>query len=470
MPLSVPSLSVLLLSTALAGPVLACADLPATDAAGLGLAQAQARVADCHPDVRAARAALGAALADVQIAGQLPNPQLTVAAGSVGSSLGSGPWWRKTYDQSVRLDQLLERGNKPALRRAVADATRLAVLADLADAQRRATAAVAHAHQDLWALQGRQAQLQAAVGSSTESLRLLDTRVRAGDAPALDATRFRLDDARLRADLHQADADRQDLQRQLALLIGAGPVAAQLQVVAAVLPADLPLPPPLAAMPNDRPNDRPDTRTDNRPDVAAAQARVSAAELARDLAAAVRTRDVSVGLQFDHWPTSPTNTSGTGNTISLSLSVPLFIRHANEGELARAQADLASAQDSLRRLRAAASAELARTAALAQGAAGRRQLVITQLEPAAEHVAAGAELAYRRGASSALELLDARRSLRAVRLERINADADLAKALADWQAAGAPGWQAAGVPGWQAAGAPGWQAAGGLPTPAAQTP
>ena len=47
----------------------------------------------------------------------------------------------------------------------------------------------------------------------------------------------------------------------------------------------------------------------------------------------------------------------------------------------------------------------------------------------------GRELAYRRGASSALEWLDARRSLRAVRIERISADADLAKALADWQAA-----------------------------------
>ena len=156
--------------TTLAGPAWACADLPSTDAAALSLLQAQARVADCHPDVRAARAALGAAFADVQIAGQLPNPQLTVGAGSVGTRLGSGPWWRKTYDQSVRLDQLLERGNKPALRRAVADATRLAVRADLADAQRRAASAVAHAHQDLWALQGRQAQLQADVRVAWNSI------------------------------------------------------------------------------------------------------------------------------------------------------------------------------------------------------------------------------------------------------------------------------------------------------------
>ncbi|OYV01897.1 MAG: transporter, partial [Burkholderiales bacterium PBB5] len=65
----------------------------------------------------------------------------------------------------------------------------------------------------------------------------------------------------------------------------------------------------------------------------------------------------------------------------------------------------------------------------------RCRLVAEQLLPAAEQVAAGAELAYRRGASSALELLDARRSLRAVHLEQLTADADLAKALADRRAA-----------------------------------
>ena len=89
-------------------------------------------------------------------------------------------------------------------------------------------------------------------------------------------------------------------------------------------------------------------------------------------------------------------------------------------------------------MRDAASADLAHAAAQASAAADRRQLVLAQLEPAAEKVAAGAELAYRRGASTALDVLDARRSLRAVRIERITADADLAKALADWQAAGLP--------------------------------
>ena len=444
----------------LAGPALGCADLPSADAGALTLAQAQARVADCHPDVRAARAALGGAVADVQVAGQRPNPQLTVGAGSVGSALGSGSPWRKTFDHSLRIDQLIERGNKPALRQATAEALRSAAAADLADVTRRALSAVAHAHQDLWAAQGRRLQLAAAVGLSAESLRLLDLRVRAGDAPALDATRFTLDNARVRADLRQAEADVADGQRQLALLIGVGglggaggagsvnglpsaaSVVGQLQALAADLPAGAPDRPGAPLPPSAKRSadgvERSADAAERRADVAAALARLAAAELARDLAAAARTRDVSVGLQVDHWPTSAGNGSGTGNTVSLSLTVPLFVRHANDGELARAEADLGAARESLRRVRDAASADLAHAAAQASAAADRRQLVLAQLEPAAEKVAAGAELAYRRGASTALDVLDARRSLRAVRIERITADADLAKALADWQAAGLP--------------------------------
>lgn len=51
-----------------------CTDLPASTAATLSLNQALARVADCPLEVCATRAALGAA-ADVEVAGQAPNPQ-----------------------------------------------------------------------------------------------------------------------------------------------------------------------------------------------------------------------------------------------------------------------------------------------------------------------------------------------------------------------------------------------------------
>ena len=167
----------------------------------------------------------------------------------------------------------------------------------------------------------------------------------------------------------------------------------------------------------------------------AAQARLDAARALRELARALKTRDVSVGVQLDRYPVSDTNSSGSGNTLSVFVSVPLFVRHTYEGENARAEADVNSAEEMLRRVRAAAQTDLDRAAAQSQAAQARRRLIAEDLLPAAERVAAGAELAYRRGASSVLDALDARRALRAAHIERITAEADLAKALDELDAA-----------------------------------
>lgn len=150
-----------------------------------------------------------------------------------------------------------------------------------------------------------------------------------------------------------------------------------------------------------------------RPDVVAAQMRLTAAEQARELARAQRVRDVSVGVQVDRWPVSATNASGTGNTVSVFFSVPLFVRHGLEGEIARAEVDLANARETVRRAQLAALSDLAQTRSRWAAAAVRRWLASDELAPAAERVAAGAELAYRRGATSLLDVFDARRSLRA---------------------------------------------------------
>lgn len=413
----------------LARASLACPTLDAAQWPMLTLNAALARVGDCHPDVRAARAALAAAQADTRTASQRPNPTMTVAAGNLGTGgLGAGTLWAKTFDHQLRMDQLVERGGKPALRRAAAEALKDAAGADVVEAQRLARLAVMRSWFDLRAAGAKHEQLAASVALNAESMRLLALRVKAGDAAPLDTTRFALDDARAQADLAQADADGRSLALQLALALGGSASDAAGLATGAKADASATSPPLLSAADAEPTIDR-------RPDIVAAQARVRAAEFARDLAASLATRDLSVGVQLDHWPNSAASPAGTGNTVSLSVNFPLFTRHAHQGEAARAQADLATVQEALRRAREMALGDLARTQAMTQAARERQRLVVEQLEPAAERVAAGAELAYRRGASSALDLLDARRSLRAVRIERVNADADAAKANAEGQAA-----------------------------------
>ena len=415
-----------ILSALLCGPAcdsaLACPALADDSATALSAEALLARVAPCHPDVRAAERMLAGVRADTLTAAQRPNPQLTLGAANLSRDLGSGRLWDKTFDHQLRIDQLIERGDKPVLRIAAAEASRAAVQADLVEVLRQARLAALRSFEDLRAALARRAELQSTAALYDESLRALERRVGVGDAAPLDATRFKLDALRLQADLKQAESDTRALRLQLASMIGAEAQAGRL-TPAASFPASVSA---LSAAPD----------LERRPDVAAAHSRLAAARAARELARALKTRDVNVGLQLDRYPVSDTNTSGSGNTVSVFVSIPLFIRHAYEGENARAEADVNSAEEVLRRARLAARADLDRASVQWQAAQARRRLIAEELLPAAERVAAGAELAYRRGASSVLDVLDARRALRAAHIERITAEADLAKAVAELNAAG----------------------------------
>ena len=403
-----------------------CEPLKADAASTLTLMVALQRTRDCHPEVRAAAGALAAVGADLITSTQSPNPQLTLGAGSVGRDVGNGSLWNKTFDHQVRVDQTIERGGKPALRRAAAEALREASRADLADALRRARLSVAQGYFELTAALARRDETAAALDLANDAQRAQNLRVKAGDAAPIDATRLTLDAVRVQADLRQAEADVHAARVQLATMLGAELSVDVLRPVDRWAPANVL---PLFSSPVEP------SSADLRPDVLAAQMRLNAAEQARALAQAQRVRDVSVGLQLDRWPVSATNASGTGNTVSVSLSVPLFVRHGLEGEIARAEADVANAREALRRAQLSAQSDLAQARSRWAAAAARRRLASEELAPAAERVAAGAELAYRRGATSLLDVLDARRSLRAAHIERINAEADGAKATVELEAA-----------------------------------
>jgi cobalt-zinc-cadmium efflux system outer membrane protein len=309
--------------------VMACPLLSDDSASSLSVGDVLARVAPCHPDVRAAERALAGASADMLTAAQRPNPQLTLGAANLSRDLRSGHLWDKTFDHLLRIDQFLERGDKPALRVVVADATRAAARADLAEALRQARLTTLRSQHDLCAALARRAELQSTATLRDESRRALERRMGVGDAAPLDAVRFQLDALRLHADLSQADADTRTLRLQLATLIGAEAKAQRLT------PSMLE-PATLAALNPPQPLDR-------RPDVVAAQVR------------ALKTRDVGVGVQLDRYPISNTNSSGTGNTLSVFVSVPLFVRHTFEGENARVEADANSAEEVLRCVRAVRS-------------------------------------------------------------------------------------------------------------------
>ena len=421
-------------------PILAAAAAAFADEVGdcavappavMTLATAESRFALCNRDVRAARVALAASLADRVVAGQRPNPNLTLGASNVNphAGVGSGPLRDKTFDSSVRLDQLVERGGKGELRERQADALVAAARADLAEALRQQRLAMRQAFFDLAAADERVRLQREFVALSSQSLDATERRLKAGDIARVDANRIRLDSLRAANDLRQAEIDRERARAEFARLIGAEGAARSLTVA-----PEWPDPKP-GTDSAFRDAERGACPRLGRADVVAACHRVEAAEAARDLAHAIATRDLTVGVQADRWPVSDVNQQGTGISYSLSVSVPLHVRHANEGEARRAVADLEAARAQLARAEAQAAADTRLAEADFQAARERRTRIENDVLPAAREVAEGSEFAFSRGASGVLDLLDARRQLKAVEMDATQARADAAKAWARHEAA-----------------------------------
>jgi cobalt-zinc-cadmium efflux system outer membrane protein len=179
----------------------------------------------------------------------------------------------------------------------------------------------------------------------------------------------------------------------------------------------------------------PDTRIDEavlmrRPDMQAAEARIRQAEKQRDLARSLQTRDVTVGVEFEHAPNSDAKSA-----IGGGISIPLFTNYQYQGEIARAEVNLTAAMEDLDRVRAQALGEMNQARSDLLSAAERAKRFDDAVLEAAQKSAEAADFAYQHGAMGVMDLLDARRTLRALQLEAETTHADYAKAMAAWQAA-----------------------------------
>jgi len=377
----------------------------------LTLTQVEELVARNNRELLAARRALESADAQTLIAGARPNATFSVNSTSIASGVQGA-------DTVFRIDQPFERGDKRTLRLDAASGLRLAAQRDSLDVLRQQLAVARAAYFDLKQAQERAQVLDETAALFGRTLEAAQTRLKAGDLAAADVAKVEVDQGRAQNDARAARADLARAQLALAYLIGEEAAAAGLAAA-----DDWPAP------------QRADAAVlaeavEARPDVQAAKARVEAAERLRDLARAQRTRDVTLGAQYERFPGSnPVNSVGFG------VSVPLFTGYDFSGDIRKAEVDRYAALDQLDRARAIALAELRRSASDLNSAAERMERFDSTLLAAAGRSSEAVEFAFRRGASSVLEVLDARRTLRAVRLEALTARTDHAKAYAAWRAA-----------------------------------
>ena len=397
-------------------------------------AQAQAQTLDLaqvleaarqNLDVSIAQQNLAAAQADVVSADRAPFPiftaktsQMYLDKGVKGTEgIGGGAFGQKNIDKSGGIDWTWERGNKRGLRTQSAKQQALAAGADLQDMLVMQQIAAAAAYFDLLAARERNQEMKTLSQSALQLSKSAGLRLKAGDLSAQDTARLEIEAQRAQADARSAQLDQ---QRAVLLLQQITKLQINLNTWKVV---------------TDWPNIQIQAPTqgvlqawvDQRADVVAARERVTAASAALELAQAQKKADVTLGSSLDHDPRV------SNRMLELRLSLPLIWGYGYEGEIGRAQAQLAQAQALFEKTKLEASSDLQRLLEEFTAALERETLYEQDILPRARKVAEQAERAFTLGASSLTDLLDARRTLRATLIEAAFTRADYAKAHEAWR-------------------------------------
>ncbi|MGE5523085.1 MAG: TolC family protein [Rhodospirillaceae bacterium] len=413
------ALCALSIGSAHAQLVAPAADAPSIDR--LTLQQAEALFNERNREVRAARRIAEGAEADVISARARPNPTLSIGTTSISPSngVGSGNILNKRVDTTIGLSQLIERGNKRELRTQAAEYSAAAARNEEADVARQQRGTLYAAYYDLVLAQERIRVTEDTAGLFGKTVDAANQRLKAGDISPTELARISVDALRAQNDARAARAERDKAQLVLGYLIGGEQNASHI-VAVDTWPLDQPLP-DMSAI---------ERIVDQRADIQAAKQRQQAAERQRELARALRTRDVVAGVQYERFPSDVSN-----NSYGVSVSIPLFTSYYYQGEIRRAEVELQAAEENVERTRALAIADVQRALSELAAATERVRRFREVLLAAADKAASGAEFAYSRGAIGVMDLLDARRQLYATRLESVAAQADYARALAAWRAA-----------------------------------
>ena len=383
---------------------------------------------DNNPDLKIAAIAISGARGDLAAADRAPNPNFSLSTSQISTrtGIGPGPLPDKSIDSALRLEQTWERGGKRESRSRAGSARVSAAIADAADAERQGLIQLYGAYWDLKLAIERERLSQAAADLARQSNEASAKRLKEGDISGADFAKLQVEALHAENDARSAVADREKAQFGLAVLIR------REQDANDILSADdwPPLKLPDLMMPDAAPLN---VRLENeRFDVQAAKRRIEAAVAARDGAKALATRDITFGVQFEHYP--PAAGLSPNNTLGVSVAIPLFASSSYyRGEILRAEADLDTAQEIADRTRAQAKQEVARAMSDLRASFERCDRLVHALLPAAERVAKANEFAYASGGIGLLDLLDARRSLRQIQLEAVTAHGDFAKALSAWQ-------------------------------------
>jgi cobalt-zinc-cadmium efflux system outer membrane protein len=381
--------------------LLGAGHLPA-QAQGLTVAQAVELALQTHASLQASRHEIRAAEAQLRSAAALTAPEVRLTPGG---------WGSEPVDERLAVEQPLElngarRARSRVARGALAETTAAAALtrAELVRQVKAAYWDVALAEQlvglDRSNLEFAQEMLKAAA-----------TQYELGNQPQVQALKAEVEAARARQDLIRSEAALRQAQARLNLLVGREPEA---QLALAETPA--PVTGELALA------DLLTLGLRQRPDVQQAQAAVETARGEVSVARAARRTDLSVVGRL-----TPEGAGG----LAVSLNLPQFDWGSRKADVQRAEATVAAREQQLEVVRTDARLEIANALTELQSAQAQAAEYRDRVVEQSRKLADLAMLGYREGASAFLDVLDARRTLRAVNLEYYSAVAAQHSSLAE---------------------------------------
>jgi outer membrane protein TolC len=356
-------------------------------------------------DVAVARAQYETARAALGTAGERPNPTIALSPQIVTPWTN---WIAGTY--TVDFDWPIETAGKRARRMDVASAQARAAAAHVIEAHWKVGAAVRKAMLDLYVAERRTTLLGEALAKQTEVLKLVEDRIKAGAASAMETSQPRLLAAQLR--LQSSDATKSAALARAALaealtMSTSGLSGAKFSFAA------------FEGVPGTRASHRRAALT-HRADVIAALADYAAAEAALRLEIAKQYPDIhlSPGYQLD----------AGENKWTLGIGLTLPILNQNKGPIAEAEAKRKEAAAKFDAVQARVLADCDRAAAGVTAA--RAKLATTdgllaeqdrQIESLQRIVAAGE--------GDKVSIVSAEVERAATRISRLDALADLQAAL-----------------------------------------
>ncbi len=387
-------------------------------APALTLAEARRLALSRNADLRIAQTQVAAALAQLRVAREFPNPTLGLSTAKVstdgtpeGTAMGNS-LLNRSYDSIASLSQLFLVGKRGLIEDAARAGVRSAQF-QRDDAERLLVQAVTQAYAAALAAQSEADVLTDSAAKLRREADIAAHRYKAGDLSASDKAQLEI-----AADQDELNADAERATAKTAVVT--------LEILLAVPrpQGDTRLADTLDGWMRAIPDDLESATIGDRPDIAAAEAGVSQAESNVTLQERQRIPDITASVQFERNPAAQPDTVGVG----LSLPLPLW-DHFN-GEILSARAARDQAQAQLDKVRVQAAADVAAARVAFREAAQRARRYQSSLVPKSADVVSSVSYAYGKGGAALVDLLEAERNDNAIRVAAVQAQADAASAAA----------------------------------------